>query len=161
MEKQNNTAVAETKSKELSLEKTNIDYMSMINANPRQKWLKVNRQANNALYIPIGIYYELLNKIFPMWQIEQVGEVKLIGNSVVVTVHLKVFHPVYHEWLTYAGTGAVPIQVKAGSNPTDFSNIIGNALHKNVPAAMAYAVKNAAAKIGRVFGSQLNKTDEI
>lgn len=152
------TAVAETKSKDqVPVSNTGtVDYMSMINTKPRKDWVKVN---NNILYMPIGIYYELLNKIFPMWQIEQLGEVKLIGNSVVVSVHLKVFHPVYNHWLTYAGTGAVPIQVKSGSNPTDFSNIIGTALQKNVPAAMTYALKNAASKIGKVFGSHLNKKD--
>ena len=125
---------------------------------PRPQWIKTNPYANNAKYIPIGVVEELLNMLFPFWQVEQHGEPKMIGNSVVVSVHLKVFHPILNDWLTYAGVGAVPIELAKGSrNAIDFENLNPKALHKNVPAAMAYAVSNAAKKIGKIFGSRLNR----
>ena len=35
-----------------------------------------------------------------------------------------------------------------------------DALHKNLPAAYAFAVKNAAKKIGAIFGADLNRKVE-
>ncbi len=135
------------------------EYKKIINTNPKTKWVKANPYANNALYLPIGIVEELLNKVFPFWQVEQHGEPKIIGNSVVISVTLKVWHPILNQWLSYAGVGAVPIEVQQGAHPTDFTKINAKALHKNVPAAMSFAVNNAAKKIGKLFGSHLNRKD--
>ena len=56
---------------------------------------------------------------------------------------------------------AVPIQVKSCSNPTAFDAIIPNAVQKNLPAAESFALKDAAEKLGKVFGGDLNRKDEI
>ncbi|MDE5516429.1 hypothetical protein KRE49_11835 [Elizabethkingia meningoseptica] len=137
------------------------EYRKFVDTKPRQQWVKSNPFADNSLYLPIGIVEELLNKIFPLWQVEQHGEPKILGNSVVISVHLMVFHPVLNDWVKYAGVGAVPIEVKKGAHPTDFTQINSKAMHKNVPAALSFAVSNAAKKIGKIFGSHLNRKEEL
>ncbi len=103
----------------------------------------------------------MLSGIFPFWQVEQHGQPQILGNSIVISVHLKVFNPILGTWMTYAGVGAVPIELKGGSDPTDFSQMNSKAMHKNVPAALSFAVNNAAKKIGKLFGSHLNRNETI
>lgn len=135
-------------------------YKKLVDTPPRSSWLKVNKYSQNAKYIPIRIVEELLSGVFPVWQVEQVGEPKILGNSIVISVNLKVFHPLINQWLSYAGVGAVPIEVGRGAHPTDFTQINPKAMHKNVPAALSFAVSNAAKKIGRLFGSHINSAKD-
>lgn len=137
------------------------EFKKILDTSPKAKWIHSNKYANGAKYISVHVIEDLLNKIFPFWDLKQVGEAKILGNSVVVSVELRVFNPLINQWICYAGIGAVPIEVKSGASPTDFSQINAKAMHKNVPAAMAYAMKNAAKKIGRIFGSHLNTNDSI
>ena len=74
------------------------------------------------------------------------GANKIIGNSVVVEVALKVYHPILKDWLSYPGIGAVPIEVEKGAHPVDFTKIKPKALHKNAPSALSFAINNAAKK---------------
>lgn len=143
-------------SKEIALYSTIEEYKKIVNTMPRPKWVRINQFSNGAKYLPIRIVEQLLTKIFPFWQVEQVGEPKILGNSIVVSVHLKVYNPILKDWLTYCGVGAVPIEVQKGASPTDFAKINAKAMHKNVPSAMSFAISNASKKIGRIFGSHLN-----
>jgi len=138
-----------------------MTYKEALNINPPIQWVKTNPYSNKVKYLPIRIIEELLSKLFPFWQVQQVGEPKILGNSVVISVNLKVFNPILNDWLSYAGVGAVPIQIAKGGHPTDFTKINPKALHKNVPAALSFAVNNAAKKIGKIFGSHLNSTETI
>lgn len=137
------------------------EFKALVSTSPRPQWVKVNKYSQNAKYLPIRIVEELLSEVFPFWQVEQLGEAKILGNSVVVSVTLKVYNPLIGQWLSYSGIGAVPIEVKSGAHPTDFTQINPKALHKNVPAALSFAVSNAAKKIGKLFGSSLNSTETI
>ena len=141
---------------------TNIsDFNALVMSSPRKEWVKTNKYSQNAKYLPIRIVEELLTGVFPFWQVEQVGEPKILANSIVISVQLKVFNPLLGQWLSFAGVGAVPIEMQSGSSPTDFTKINPKALHKNVPAALSFAVNNAAKKIGKLFGSHLNSTETI
>lgn len=133
-------------------------FNSILDRAPNPAWIKVN---NGVQYIPIRTVEDLLKSFFGVYQVEMVGEPKLIVNSVVVNVHLKVYYYLTNEWICYAGTGAVPIQTQKGAGPNEVDKIIPTALHKNVPAALSFAVSNAAKKIGKVFGSGLNGDDGI
>lgn len=151
------------------------EFKALVNTSPRKSWIKTNKFSQNAKYLPIGIVEELLSGIFPFWQVEHHGEPKILGNSVVMSVHLKVFNPLLGQWQTYAGVGAVPIELEADKldkktgevikegarNALDFERINSKALHKNVPAALSFAVNNAAKKIGKLFGSHLNRDETI
>lgn len=134
-------------------------FAKSMDKDPHPQWVRTNRYSNNAKYIPIRLVEQLLRTYFGTYQTEMIGQPVVIGNSVVVSVHLKVFHPILKEWLTYAGTGAVPIEVQKDAQPLEFEKINSKALHKNVPAAKSYAVSNAAKSIGKIFGSHLNSGD--
>lgn len=136
------------------------EFKKILSSNPKKDWIHSNKYAGNAKYISIHVIEDLLNKLFPFWEVKQNGQAQILGNSVVVSVELRVFNPLINQWISYAGIGAVPIEVKSGAHPTDFTKISPKAMHKNVPAAMSYAVKNAAKKIGRIFGSHLNCSNE-
>lgn len=138
-----------------------IEFKKILDTPPKKAWIHSNKYANNAKYISIHVIEDLLNKLFPFWELKQVGQPQILGNSIVVSVELRVFNPLINQWISYAGIGAVPIELKGGSDPTDFTKMNAKAMHKNVPAAMAYAMKNAAKKIGKIFGSHLNTTDGI
>jgi len=140
---------------------TLTEFNTLVMSAPRKEWIKTNKYSQNAKYLPIRIVEELLSGVFPFWQVEQVGDPKILGNSIVISVQLKVFNPLLNQWLSFAGVGAVPIEVKSGAHPTDFTKINPKALHKNVPAALSFAINNAAKKIGRLFGSHLNSSETI
>ena len=153
--------------------KTLQDFKNLIKKNPSESWVKKNPYSQNAKYLPIRIVEELLGEIFPFFQIKQQGEPKVLGNSVVISVQLEVYNPILNQWMSYAGVGAVPIelekpkydksgvQISGARNNIDFEYINSKAMHKNVPAALSFAVNNAAKKIGRLFGSHLNSTETI
>lgn len=133
----------------------------ILKSHPRTSWVQTNKYSNNAKYLPIRIVEELLSGLFPFWQVEQQGQPHILGNSVVISVQLKVFNPILGQWMSYAGVGAVPIELEKGASPTDFTKINPKALHKNVPAALSFAVSNAAKKLGPLFGSHLNSKETI
>jgi hypothetical protein len=164
------TAITKTEKQEVDLQMISKDlnptfpvllqFNNYLNKPPKLEWVKVNKHAQNAKYLPIRIVESLLRSFFGVYQVEMNGQPHIIGNSVVVSVQLKVFHPILKEWLTYAGVGAVPIQLEQGANPLEFDKIKAKALHMNIPAAKSFAVSNAAKALGRIFGSDLNN-DEI
>lgn len=147
-----------------------VNFNRAVNMQPKAEWIKINKYSNNARYIPIRTIENLLRTVYGVYQTEMVHEPKIIGNSVVCSIHLKVWHPILNEWITYAGTGAVPIELEAqkvdektgqilkegARHALDFEKINSKALHKNVPAALSFAISNAAKKIGAIFGSDLN-----
>lgn len=133
-------------------------FNNVLDKHPKKEWIKDNR---GVFYIPIRIVEQTLRSFFGVYQVEMIGQPNILGNSVVCSVHLKVFHPVMQEWLTYAGTGAVPIQLDKGAGAMDIDKMKRDALHKNTPAALSFAVSNAAKKIGKIFGSHLNGIDDI
>lgn len=131
---------------------------NLLDKQPSAKWIATRNIGGQQIgYIPIGQIEQLLRTYFGAYQVEMIGQPQLMANSVVVSVHLKVFNPIVGQWFTYAGIGAVPIQLNKDANPTDFTQIKHDALHKNAPAAKSFAISNAAKSIGRVFGSELNR----
>jgi hypothetical protein len=113
------------------------------------------------LHVPVSIIEQQLRRLyFGQYTIECI-DYKLIVNEICVHARIRVKHPVTQEWLTYDGLGAVPVQQYSGAKIQDFMQTkIGNALHKNLGAAYAFAVKNAAKKIGKLFGSDLMRKHE-
>lgn len=134
-----------------------------LNKEPKAQWIKVNKFSDNAKYLPIRVVESLLRSFFGVYQVEWVGMPTILGNSVVAAVHLKVYHPILKEWLTLAGVGAVPIELEKDASPLEFEKIKAKALHRNTPAAVSFAVSNAAKRLGKIFGSDLNsdETSEI
>lgn len=136
------------------------DLNKLLNCEPKQAWIKENKFANNSKYIPVGIIEYLLTSIYIKWRIE-VRQIQVIANSVVATVRLYVLDPVTGEWDWQDGVGASPIQTAKGAAATDFSQVNTSAVQMAAPAAETYAFKDAAEKLGRLFGKDINRKDDV
>lgn len=146
--------------KDVELAYSNNELNKLLNSEPKADWIKTNKYANNTKYVPIGIIEYLLTSIYTKWRVE-VKSVQVIANSVVVTVRLFVLDPITGEWDWQDGVGASPIQTKSGAAATDFSQVNTAAVQMAAPAAETYAIKDAAEKLGKIFGKDLNRKDEM
>ena len=132
----------------------------ILNAEPKPEWVKVHPMSKQK-YVPIERIEYLLTVIFGSWNVE-VKEVKLIANSVVVTIRLHVKNPLTGEDMYQDGIGAMPIQIKKDSGGAiDFQNMNSNAIQLGAPAAESYAIKDAAEKFGKIFGNDVNRKDSV
>lgn len=129
-----------------------------LNQEPPEKWIKLNKFANNSRYLAIDKIEYLLTSIFVKWWVE-VLEWKVIANSVGVSVRLFYVSPITGETLHQDGLGAMPMQTDEGKGAVDFNFIKTSAVQMALPGAESYAIKDAAEKIGRVFGKDLNRKD--
>jgi len=132
----------------------------LLNCEPNEKWLRMHPVAKGVTYIPIERIEYLLTNIFLVWNIE-VKEIKLIANSVVVTVRLHYKDPVTGEMQFHDGIGAAPLQTDKDAGAINFDKIKSNAVMLAAPSAESYAIKDAAEKLGKLFGKDLNRSDKI
>lgn len=132
------------------------DLNKLLNCDPKPEWIRVNKFANNSKYIPVEIVEYLLTSIYIKWRLE-VRSVQVIANSVVVGVRLFVLDPITGDWDWQDGIGASPIQTKSGAAATDFSQVNTSAVQMAAPAAETYAFKDAAEKLGKIFGKDINR----
>lgn len=144
--------------KELALKQNELNML--LNQPPKQDWLKEHPMVKNLKYIPIQRVEWLLTSIFTKWWVE-ILNVQLIANSIQVTIRLFYQDPLTNEILHQDGVGAQPLQTDKDAGATDFNRIKSNAVQIGVPAAESYAVKDAAEKIGKIFGKDLNRADQI
>lgn len=144
-------------------------FQVLMNEPPKKDWCKVHpyikaqdSQGNyiDYVYIPVERIEWLLTNIFLRWRVE-IKDVKIIANSVVVTVRLHYYNHTDNEWLWQDGIGAAPLQTDKGAGATDFNAIKSNAVQIGAPAAETYAFKDAAEKIGKLFGKDLNRKEVI
>lgn len=135
-------------------------FNQLVNSDPKQEWVKVNKYANNSKYIPIGIVETLLQKIFKQYRVEVIRE-GVMFNSVYVTVRLHYLSLLTNEWSYHDGVGAVQLQTKQGSSPAELQNINNNAVMMALPMAKSYAIKDAAEHVGKLFGRDLNRKDVL
>jgi|SRR6185369_15494446 len=144
----------------------------LLNQSPPVVWLKDHPIAKKDViingaktkvplqYIPIERIEWLLTNIFVRWTVK-IKWTKLIANSVEVCVKLKVYDHVMNRWISHDGVGAAPLQTDSGAGAVEFDKIKSNAVQIALPAAESYAVKDAAEKLGKIFGKDLNRATEI
>jgi hypothetical protein len=132
----------------------------LLNQPPNPSWIKNHPYAKNVKYIPIGMIEYLLTRIFIKWHVE-VKTVQTIANSVVVTVRLHYQNVEDKGWSWQDGIGAAPIQTEAKAGAMEWDKVRSDAVMKSAPAAESYAFKDAAEKIGKIFGKDINRKDEI
>lgn len=123
-------------------------------------WIKAHPFAKGVNYIPIERVEYMLTKIFGEWRVEVKREGQMF-NSVYVCVRLHYKNPTTGEWQFHDGLGAVGVQTDKGASASDLSAIKQDAIMKALPAAESYAVKDAAEKLGKLFGKDLNRKDVI
>jgi len=131
----------------------------LVNCNPPSAWIK-EHPFSGTPYIPIGKIEYLLTKIFGKWWVE-IRDTKLIANSVAVTIRLHYQDPVTGDTEFQDGIGAQPLQTDKGFGATDFNAIKSNAVSLALPSAESYAIKDAAEKIGRIFGKDISRKETI
>lgn len=132
----------------------------LLNQDPPKEWLKDHPMAKGVKYIPIQRVEYMLTSIFKKWHVE-IKQVQVIANSVVVIVRLFYQDVLSDEILWQDGIGASPIQTDKGAGAMDWNKTKNDAVMKAAPAAESYAVKDAAEKIGKLFGKDMNRADRI
>lgn len=141
---------------ELQIKKDQL--MVFLNQQPPKEWLKKNPYANNALYVPIDKIEWMLNRFFGGYRVEILREGTMF-NSMYVVIRLFYIDPISGKEVFQDGMGAKEVQTSAGSSPAQLENIKSGAVERGLPNAESNAIKDAAHKIGRVFGSDLNRKD--
>lgn len=141
----------------------------LLNQPPHEKWIKEHPilKAKNDKgedvkwrYIPVDKIEFMLTRIFGMWQ-REILTTGIMFNSVYATVRLWVKNPITGEMRFHDGGGACPIQTDKGFSAADLSHIKSGAVQMALPAAISYALKDAAENYGKLFGRDLNKRDTI
>lgn len=136
----------------------------LLNQKPTEKWLQDHPTAKTkkgpVKYLSIQRLEWLMTSIFIDWKVE-IKEWKLIGNSVGVEVRLHYQDPITSEWKWQDGIGAAPLQTDKGAGATDFNALKSNSVMLALPAAKTFAVKDAAHQLGKLFGKDINRSDEI
>lgn len=122
--------------------------------------VKVGNQWKQADYLPIDKVKYLLTRIFGRWRLE-IKSVELKGNSIMAMVRVWVWNPTYLEWDYHDGVGAVAVQQDAGADQTDIEAVKKNAFQIGSPAAVSFALKDAAQNFGTIFGGALNKDNAL
>ncbi|MCK9281569.1 MAG: hypothetical protein M0P71_13165 [Melioribacteraceae bacterium] len=145
---------------DVNLKSKQNDLNLLLNTNPPDAWLREHPLAKGVKYIPIERIEYMLTSIFQKWNVE-IRQVQIIANSVVVTVRLYYQDTLSNEMLWQDGIGASPIQTDKGSGAMDWNKTKNDAVMKSAPAAESYAVKDAAEKIGKLFGKDMNRADKI
>ena len=170
MEKPKLPSLQELQSGDLEQLKNQNDLNILLNHPPKADWIKahpfVKKKDPNTgewvplQYLPIERVEYLLTSIFISWSVE-IRSVHLIVNSVLMIVRLHFRNPVTNEMEWQDGTGASPLQTDEGAGAADVSKIKASAVMMAAPAAKSFAVKDAAEQLGRFFGKDLNRADQI
>jgi hypothetical protein len=134
------------------------NFLKETSKKPNSKMIKQNKFAGNSNYLEIGYIEAKLDQIYHgLWSWE-LSTVQQVVNGVQVTGHLRVFHPVASTWLTRSGIGFKEFQLSKGASDPTPANLSSKALERDVPIAAAEAFKNAAKKLGNIFGRHLNRS---
>lgn len=131
----------------------------LLNQEPNQNWIKEHPMTKTR-YLPIDKVEFMLTKIFQRWSVEVVSYCQLF-QSVAVHVRLKVENPLDGTFIVHDGLGACAIQVDKNESAADLSKIKSAAVMMALPAAESYAIKDAAEKLGKLFGKDLNRKDTV
>lgn len=148
-------------------------FQVLINNDPKNEWIKFHPTIKKKVtspngkeeyvalkYLPIERVEWLLTNICLKWRVE-IKDSKLIGNSIVIVVRLHYYDHSSQEWLWQDGIGAAPLQTDKGAGAIEFDKIKSGAVQMGAPAAESFAVKDAAEKIGKLFGRDLNRDSVI
>ena len=145
---------------DLELKKDQNELNILLNQHPKSDWIKEHPFARGVKYIPIGRIEYLLTRLFIKWWVE-VKNIQIVANSIIVIIRLHYQNIENNEWSCQDGIGAAPIQTEQGSGAMDWDKVRADSVMKAAPAAESYAIKDAAEKIGKIFGKDLNRKDEI
>ncbi len=159
-EKNKLPVLAELYDGDLDLKKDQNELNILLNQHPKSDWIKEHPFAKGVKYIPIQRIEYLLTRLFLKWRVD-IKNIQTIANSIVVTIRLYYQNIEDNKWSWQDGIGAAPIQTEKDCGAMDWDKVRADAVMKAAPAAESYAIKDAAEKIGKIFGKDLNRKDEI
>lgn len=143
---------------ELSLRDNKLTVL--LNQSPPDGWLADHPMIKGYKYIPIQRVEWLMTRIYGKFQVE-VKDVKILANSVCVTVKVMVTNPITNQLEIQEGVGACPIQTDKGAGAMDWNSAKADGVMKALPAAKSYAFKDACESFGKIFGKDLGRKDAI
>ena len=113
-------------------------------------------------YVPIEIIEESLRQIF-FNQVDFIIKNSYRDlNTMVVVASIQYNDPVSGRIRIIDGIGAKSIQQDSGAKIIDFNSTMKqNGLELAVGSAYSKAIKNAAKKLGKAFGADLNRDEEL
>lgn len=126
--------------------------LSVLSQNPDGRQIRTNQYANNSEYLPIQYLEELLDKVFGLWNLKH-KQTQCIGNAICTDVELEV--NVGGTWIVRAGSGSCQVQIDPQTGEFKPKSI-----EKAYGASLSMAFKNAAKRLGNLFGRYLNR-DEV
>lgn len=144
----------------------------LLNQQPAKGWIKQHKYINsyeeiNGVktkvphnYITIQRVEILLTSIFQEWKVEVISYAQLF-NSVSCHIRLHYKSPLDGVWKFHDGLGAVGVQTDKGEAASNLSAIKSDAVMKALPAAKSYAIKDACEHLGKLFGRDLTRKDEV
>lgn len=145
---------------------------TLLNSDPLPEWVQQHPTATREVmtdkgpaqipcfYVSAARQEWLLTCIYKKWDIV-VKSTELIGNSVSVVVSLIYRDPVTKDMRSTDGIGAVPVLSHVDSKSKDLRFIKTEAIKIGAPAAKTFAFKDACESLGKIFGKDLNRADEI
>lgn len=157
MEEKRNLPTIQDLYTEVDIRDKDNNFNILMNQPPKEDWIKVHPMTKTQ-YLPIERVEYLLTRIFVNWRVE-IKDSKLVGNSAVVTVRLHYKSVTTGEWEYQDGIGASPLQTDKEAGAIEFNKLKSGAVMMAMPAAETFAIKDAAEKIGRLFGKDLNRKD--
>lgn len=145
----------------ISVQKSDA-FVTLMNQPPLEKWVKQHPFIKNYNYLPIERIEYLLKTIFKRYKIE-VLKTGMLLNAIEVTVRVHYLDPITGEWMFHDGTGAQELQTQkeSGNLKLDMSNVNRGAVTMALPIAKTIAIKDACDHFGKLFGSDLNRKDNI
>jgi hypothetical protein len=157
--------IADTISKKISILNNALKQEPLIIKNMMQEMKKKGLNAGSMQdydYIPVGVVEESLRQIF-FRQIDfEIKHSSRDLNSFIVVATLTYKCLISQEMRKIDGIGAKALQQDSGSKVQDFNfTMKANALELGVGIAYSRAIKNAAKKLGKMFGGSLNRDEEI
>jgi hypothetical protein len=125
------------------------DFNVTLNQEPQKEWVKTLK-GTDIKYLPIERIEWLLTSIYGQFKYE-VKSVLVIDNSVSCVVRVHYYNPILDCWEWADGTGAAPLMATEGDMAVALA----------LPAAKTFAVKDAVEPLGKIFGKDLNRADQI
>ena len=137
----------------------------IVSKNLKQVMLKKGLNAGKAQdfdYVPVEVVEESLRQIF-FRQVDFLIKHSFRDlNSFVLICTIRYKDPISQEIREIDGIGAKSLQQNKGAKIDEFNSTMkANALELGVGIAYSRAIKNAAKKLGRLFGADLNRDEEL
>ena len=142
----------------ISIEK----FTKKLNSNPNSNELSSRKVAGGKqyFYLPISfLEMELDELFFGAWKTHSF-KTSVIANEVVGSLVLEFYHPVLGAWITRVGAAGVAIQQHKGATPLEIEKKKTNAMEMCYPHLLSDCFRNAASKIGKRFGRDLNRSNQ-